>query len=430
MNAFRACSALKALPEELCLGKKDVFSPPMLRCPPSFVFPLSGSLRLGGCRSTSEKDDGRKTQLPRTRQDLAKGLVMKRSRVLIAPHLVHRRYSDRLLGMLFLLALALPICVITPAWCATDMAVSQPNAGAGPTPVNVYLYVVDVFDVSGSDQTFNADVVLIAEWRDPKLAGKGTAIRSAKLEDVWEPRLQLVNQRGGNAMLPQRVEVHPDGLVRYRQRWSGRFTARMDLRDFPLDRQRFHVQVVSLGYSRDEVELIPDLEGKRSGRAAQVSITDWRLGPARMEKADFEPVPGMRSVAGVQLVWEGKRQVGYYTVQVILPLVMIVLMGWSALWISPSMVPPRISVVVTTMLTLIAYRFALGRLVPNLPYLTRFDYFTLGSTILAFLVLAVVAVTTYLVGQNKAPLAERISRWSRRGFPVIFGVVFLLIWLM
>ena len=334
------------------------------------------------------------------------------------------------LGMPFLLAFALLVCVIGPAWCATDMAVSQPNAGAGPTPVNVYLYVVDVFDVSGSDQTFNADVVLIAEWRDPKLAGKGTAIRSAKLEDVWEPRLQLVNQRGGNAMLPQRVEIHPEGLVRYRQRWSGRFTARMDLRDFPLDRQKFHVQVVSLGYSRDEVELIPDLEGKRSGRADQVSITDWRLGPARMEIADFEPAPGVKPVAGVQLIWEGKRQVGYYTVQVILPLVMIVLMGWIALWIAPSMVPPRISVAVTTMLTLIAYRFALGRLVPNLPYLTRFDYFTLGSTILVFLVLAIVAATTYLAAQNKPARAERLSRWARVIFPMVFVAVFLLIWWM
>ena len=94
------------------------------------------------------------------------------------------------------------------------------------------------------------------------------------------------------------------------------------------------------------------------------------------------------------------------------------------------MVPPRISVVVTTMLTLIAYRFALGRLVPNLPYLTRFDFFTLGSTVLIFLVLTVVAATTYLIAQNKTALAERISRWSRLAFPVIFGAVFLLIWLI
>jgi hypothetical protein len=334
------------------------------------------------------------------------------------------------LGTPFLLAFALLVCWIAPAWCATDMTLSRPNAGAGPTPVHIFLYLVDVFEVSGSDQAFNADVVLIAEWRDPNLAGKWTTIQSAKMEDVWEPRLQVVNQRGTSALLPQRVEIHPDGLVRYRQRWSGRFTARMDLRDFPLDRQRFHVQVVSLGYSRDEVGLIPDLGGKRSGRAEQLSITDWRLGPARMERADFEPAPGMKALAGVQLIWEGKRQVGYYTVQVILPLVMIVLMGWTALWIAASMVPARVSVSVTTMLTLIAYRFALGRLVPNLPYLTRFDYFTLGSTILIFLVLAVVAATTYLVAKDKAALAERVAWWGRLAFPVIFGAVFVLVWWM
>jgi hypothetical protein len=138
----------------------------------------------------------------------------------------------------------------------------------------------------------------------------------------------------------------------------------------------------------------------------------------------------VKALAGVQLIWEGKRQVGYYTVQVILPLVMIVLMGWTALWISPSLVPARMSVAVTTMLTLIAYRFALGRLVPNLPYLTRFDYFTLGSTSLIFLVLLIVAATAHLVAQNKAALAERIDRWTRLAFPVIFGAVFLLIWWM
>jgi glycine receptor alpha-4 len=338
------------------------------------------------------------------------------------------RYAK--LGMPFLLAFAVLVCWIVPARCATNTTMTRPNAGAGPTPVHVYLYVIDVFDVSGSDQDFNADVALIAEWRDPNLAGRWTAIQSAKMEDVWEPRLQLVNQRGAISLLPQQVEIHPDGLVRYRQRWMGRFTARMDLKDFPLDKQRFYVRVVSLGYSRDEVELIPDLKGKRSGRAGQLSITDWRLGPARMEMADFDSAPGEKALAGVQLVWEGKRQVGYYTVQIILPLVMIVLMGWTALWIAPSVVPGRMSVAITTMLTLIAYRFALGRLLPNLPYLTRFDYFTLGSTILIFFLLLLVATTASLVARNKMALAERIDRWARIAFPVTFGAVFLLIWWM
>ena len=84
------------------------------------------------------------------------------------------RYAK--LGIPFLLAFALLVCWIAPGWCATDMTLSRPNAGAGPTRVNVYLYLVDVFEVSGSDQAFSADVVLIAEWRDPNLAGKWTAM--------------------------------------------------------------------------------------------------------------------------------------------------------------------------------------------------------------------------------------------------------------
>ena len=110
------------------------------------------------------------------------------------------------LSMPFLIAFALLIYLIAPAWCVAATNISRPNADGGATPVNVYLYVADVFEVSGSDQAFNADVVLIAEWRDPSLAGRWTAIHSESIEGVWEPRLQLVNQRGASTLLPERVD--------------------------------------------------------------------------------------------------------------------------------------------------------------------------------------------------------------------------------
>jgi hypothetical protein len=116
---------------------------------------------------------------------------------------VRHQFAKR--GIQFLIAFALLACLIEPAWGVSSIAMSRPNAGAGPTPVNVYIYVVDIFDVSGSDQAFSADVVLVAEWRDPSLAGKWTTIQSAKLEDVWEPRLQLVNQRSASALLPRSI---------------------------------------------------------------------------------------------------------------------------------------------------------------------------------------------------------------------------------
>ena len=326
----------------------------------------------------------------------------------------------------WLLAGLLLCASAAPGLCAVETDLSRPGAGGPPTPVRVLLYLADLYEISGSDQTFLADVVLLAEWRDPRLAGGWSGLRGKGLDDVWNPRLQLVNQRGVSATLPQRVEIDPSGLVRYRQRWWGRFSARMDLKDFPTDRQRFRVQIASLGYTRDEVELVGVPE--RSGRAPRLSVTDWDVGQARIESADFEPAPGVKPLAGVQLLWGGRRYVAYYAVQVILPLVMIVLMGWTALWVEPTVVTTRMSVSITTMLTLIAYRFALGRLVPNLVYLTRFDYFTLGSTVLVFLMLLVVAATAYLVAKDKKPLVHRIDRWARLAFPVIFVAAFLLIW--
>jgi hypothetical protein len=294
--------------------------------------------------------------------------------------------------------------------------------------VQVNLYLADLSEISGADQTFLADVVIQAAWQDPRLAGKWDSLTSVDLDAVWHPRLQVVNQRELSLLLPQRVEVEPSGRVFYRQRLSGRFSARLDLRDFPMDRQQFYVQFLCLGYPRSQVDLRLFAEHRLGGRNEKLSITDWSVGPARMEAADFEPAPGLPSLAGVRLTWEGRRYTGYYVVQVILPLVMIVLMGWTALWIDPTVVTPRMSIAVTTMLTLIAYRFALAGLVPSLSYLTRFDYFTLGSTALVFLMLLVTGATAYLVGKGRRALVDRIDLWARVAFPVLFAIICLWLW--
>ena len=320
---------------------------------------------------------------------------------------------------LVLLAAAAPVCT-------AQEDLSRPNSEGPPTPVQVSLYLADLHVISGADETFLADVVLQATWVDPRLAEHASGVAGRALDDVWNPRLQVANQRGITSLLPQRVEIDGTGRVRYRQRWVGRFSTRMNLKDFPRDRQRFNVQVVSLGYGRNEVDLIVNPEQPTSGRATELTITDWHVGPAQMEVADFEPAPGAKPLAGVQLRWEAGRIVEYYAVQVILPLVFIVFMGFTATWVDPSVVTARVSIAMTAMLTLIAYRFTLATTVPPLNYLTRFDYFMLGSTVLIFANLMIVAWGARLVASGQAPLVQQIDRWTRRVLPAAFAVVFAL----
>src|SRR4051812_36284102 len=62
-----------------------------------------------------------------------------------------------------------------------------------------------------------------------------------------------------------------------------------------------------------------------------------------------------------------------------LPLVLIVMMSWAVFWIDPNTSNSQISIAVTSMLTLIAYRFAVDGQLPRLPYMTRLDTFFLAS---------------------------------------------------
>lgn len=317
---------------------------------------------------------------------------------------------------------------VASGYCSDENNLSRPPMGEGPTKVSVGIYMADLFEISASDQSFLADVVVHAEWFDARLAGRWKGVHGIALVDVWNPNLQLLNQRAVTATLPLRVEVDPSGRVRWQQRWIGRFSARMDLRDFPLDRQSFQVQIVSLGYTPDDVELIVNSNTVQSGRANELSVTEWNVGPSIVEIANFKPAPAAKLLAGARLSWDARRYVGYQAVQVIFPLVLIVTMGWAAFWIDASTVAVRVSVAMTTMLTIIAYRFALGRSVPNLAYLTRFDYFMLASTFLTFVTLFLVAVGARLVADGRTQSVLVMDKLARVLFPLVFGSAFALAW--
>lgn len=113
----------------------------------------------------------------------------------------------------------------------------------------------------------------------------------------------------------------------------------------------------------------------------------------------------------------------YFIVKIILPLILIVAMSWIVFWIDPKESAIQISVAIRTMLTLIAYRFAVGAELPKVSYLTRLDFFILSATVLVFASLVEVIVTSTLAQREKLDLARHLDRWSRWLFPIIFSMV-------
>lgn len=297
-----------------------------------------------------------------------------------------------------------------------------------PREVKIGLLMTDMTRVNGAEQSFTADVFMIATWHDPDLAGGSDRIRTLDYEDVWHPTLLIYNRRSVTESMPQEVMVRPDGTVTYLQRYTGDFSAPMNLREFPRDSQEFFVWLVAPTRAGANVTLVPD-ESIVALRTEQLSVSDWKVGEASLTVEGFQVAPGAPVNPGIKLSFPASRRVTYYTIQVMIPLIAIVMMAYAVFWVAPTVVPTRVGVVVTTMLTLIAYRFMLANHVPRLSYLTRLDWFMLGATILLVLTLFTMAGTAYLVDRDKEPLVKKIDRAGRVLYPFLFAGYSLIVWL-
>ena len=301
----------------------------------------------------------------------------------------------------------------------------RPGAGAGPTDVEVFLYLIDIISIDGVSQSFTADLFVMLKWQDPRLASADDSVRRLPLDSVWNPRLQILNQRKLETTFPELVDVEPDGTVTYRQRVYGDFSARLDLHDFPKDRHTIGFRIVVPGYSPEEVRATPSTGESSSLMSSELSVVDWKVGNLSARPDPYEVVPGGRTIAGLTAEFGIQRYLGFYVSKAFLSVAIIVFMGFVVFWVDPGLAGPRMSVAVTAMLTLIAYRFLLGQVLPPLSYLTRMDHFLLGSTLILLAVILQVAMTTNFATTDRAARGVSWNRLSKWVFPLVFMALFV-----
>jgi len=176
-------------------------------------------------------------------------------------------------------------CLYVTAWLSMLLvafaATPSESAGvlrssSGPVKVYVTIFIIDVDEISSVNQSFDANVYLQYRWRDSKLAHKGPVAIVLPLNDVWNPKIQVVNQQKAWSTLPDVVTIAPDGEVLYRQRIWGSFSQPLKLKNFPFDRQVFSIQLAAVGFNPDQVEFLPDTTPE-SGIVQQLSVADWNV---------------------------------------------------------------------------------------------------------------------------------------------------------
>jgi hypothetical protein len=305
----------------------------------------------------------------------------------------------------------------------------RPGAESGPTRISIGIWLADILRIDSASENFSANLFVMMRWRDPRLVHSQPDVMRFNLEDIWHPNMLVANVTGSAIhSLPEVVEVASDGTVTYRQRFVGSFSQSLDLRSFPFDHAVFRIQSVLPNQRPAEIQFVPDEAMVSAGMpngvgiAEKLTLQDWRVTGITAGSLPYHIAPGVE-IAGYVFEFRAERLKQHYIVKVIIPLLLIVMMSWLVFWIHPSLGSSQISVAITSMLTLIAYRFSVGSEVPKLPYLTDLDAFILASSLLVFLALIEVIVTNILWFNERHNLALAMDRYCRLLFPIVFVVL-------
>lgn len=309
----------------------------------------------------------------------------------------------------------------------------RPGAESGPTRISVGVWLADISRIDSASQTFSANIFFTFSWKDPSLAHGQPGVKQYHIKDIWHPNWIIVNAASKlEPSLPEIAEVAGDGTIYYRQRFLGSFAQALDLRTFPFDHATFRIHFVMIGHFPAEIQFSPSEKWVAAGMpdgagiAKELTLQDWQVTGVAAHASAYQIAPGAER-AGYVFEFRADRLKQHYIVKVIVPLLLIVMMSWLVFWIDQSLGNAKISVAVTSMLTLIAYRFAIGNEVPKLPYLTSLDAFILVSTILVFLALIEVIVTNVLMHEKREQLALKIDHYCQPIFPVTFLVLIVVI---
>jgi len=299
----------------------------------------------------------------------------------------------------------------------------RPNPEAGPTPVQVGVFVIDLIEIDDIHQSFTANLYFDVRYSDPRLADPNAPeVRVFAVEQIWWPNLGLVNRRNLDVLFPNVLKVDRRGNVTYNQRVYGDFSARLSLRRFPFDSQLLPIEVASFSLSPKELNLTMDPDF--TGRFESLSLTGWEVLtggidtlPKRAEAVGLEQLTFHLNVA---------RRIAFYRWSILVPLGFIVLMAWCVFWIDPQYLPTQVGLSTASVFSLIAFRFSLRALLPRVDYMTYLDEFVLASTVLVFLALGQAILTGRLAKIGHEPLADRIDVWSRSIYLLVFAILTVL----
>ncbi len=218
--------------------------------------------------------------------------------------------------------------------------------------------------------------------------------------------------------------------ILYKSKGEYNFKTDFRLHSFPFDRQKIKVFAYQSRYGLGEYQAsVSDWTKRRliSFANKENAIQGWNIVNHSANYKVYKDPNNQFYNDGVELVLTIERKSSYYVFKVILPIVLILMVCWSAVWIDPREIESRLTITIVCLLSLIAYNFVIDSDMPKLEYLTIMDYIILISYVYAAIPNFLSIYSFQLIKKNK-PLAEKYEAIEKRyGLLSYILIIFIIV---
>lgn len=308
-----------------------------------------------------------------------------------------------------------------------ERAVAPPQT-EGSITVEVGLTITNLAEVDEAREQFRLSGLIVALWDDSRLAFNPRANERTRFynqDQIWTPGFELVNAitpLSGTAT----ISASPRGHVYYVERFVATLSTKLHLQRFPFDSQNLEIVIAPFTSGTASIQLKPNsmLTRLQSGRFLE--LEQWKLGGITSLEQTMIIGDTVR-IDQVEFRLFASRRAGFYVWTMILPLIVMLMVAWSVLWIAPANFAQQLAIAMPTFLSVIAFSYAMSFTLPRVPYLTFINAFFL--TIYLFVFLTVVeTVTIYAMGRSgQEDTAAALHIKARWFFPVVFHVTIAVI---
>ncbi|VDN59741.1 unnamed protein product [Dracunculus medinensis] len=271
---------------------------------------------------------------------------------------------------------------------------------------------------------FEVDMYLAMGWFDRRLAHNCTypiLVANKFIADrIWHPDLYFVNSKFAylqEVTTPNfMVIIYPDGLIFKSMRIDVTLSCMMDLQRFPMDKQECPLVIQSYAYVENILNLTwhNDPPNFPIGSNSEIKLNDMIITNTRFERCSG-PYPMFRKSGNwscIKAFIVMKRLMLFHIIQTYIPTGMLVSISWMSFWLDPRASPARISLTITSLLTLTTMSNGARQDLPQamnflkyyllqVSYIKALDIWLTFSQALIFLVLLEYSFVSYYVTKRE-----------------------------